>query len=320
MRRYISVDSGKFGTKAVLRGANGEPESEITFLTKCDKEEVGSNDFRLLDDGIYSVEFEGIKYTVGEKDGYDSFNESKAELIHKICTYTAIARLVDNDDVVVLAIGCPLSIFLNKDACTQYVEFMRGKGRTTIKVNDVEKTFVIMSVSAFAEGSGYIYLNFEKCSEEIVGVIDIGGLNTNCCVYDHILPVRSSIFTTRLGGKRMRKALLDQLNSKLMPEVPLPDYLMDDALKKGYVMNRRDPEKEELSRRIIREYRINHVKEIYDSCISHNWALDSMRLVFVGGTSLLLKNEIKEIFGVDDDSFFDDAAFLNARGYLRALA
>ena len=324
MKRFVSVDSGKDGTKGVLRGAYGADDVKILFPKRVKKIDVASSNFGLLNGDTATVEFEGKQYSVGGSDGYDSFNESKAEELHRICTYTAVAKLVDNGDMVVLAVGCPLSVFINEEECMAYVEFMRGNGVITITVDGVKKTFTILSVAAFPESAGVIYLNYDKYKDKIIGVIDIGGLNTNCCVYQNARPVFETIFTTRLGGKRMRKALLDQLSSGLGMSVPLAGYQMDEVLKNGYVMNRRDPAKEELSRYIIRNYRLEHVREIYNSCVAHNWALDSMELVFIGGTSLLLKDEIKEIFGVDDSAFFKDdikdAVFLNAEGYLYALS
>ena len=43
------------------------------------------------------------------------------------------------------------------------------------------------------ESSGVIYLEQELCEKAAVGVIDIGGLNVNCCVYNKTVPVLSVI-------------------------------------------------------------------------------------------------------------------------------
>jgi plasmid segregation protein ParM len=324
MKRFISVDSGKFATKGALRKVNvaeGESlvEKEVKFLTRIDNEDV---DFGLLaDENTHFVNFRGKKYRVGDNASDDSFSESKAEDIHKICTYTAIGMLVEDGDEVTLAVGCPLSVFLNKRARIDYQRFMLSNHEEIVITVDGRKhRFTINKVIVFPEGAGVVYLNFNRYKDKTVGVIDLGGLNTNCCVYKNIAPVAETIFTTRLGGKRMRKDLLDLLNSSLNASSPISDYQMDEIMERGYVYDRRDKNKETRSKQIIHDYRYKHVKKIYDSCIEHNWAVDNMDIVFVGGTSLFLKEEIKEVFGVDDSYFFENADMLNARGYLVALS
>lgn len=320
MRRIVSVDSGKFATKGAIRGIDGKVEKKIKFLTKIDKETV---DFGMLgNESTHFVTFEGARYRVGDGAENESYSETKQEDIHKICTYTALALLgVQNGDSVILGIGCPLSIFKNKKAREEYGRFIGNSHEpVTIVIDGRKITFVIEKTVVFPESAGIVYLDFDKYKEKTVGVIDIGGLNTNCCVYQKIAPVPSTIFTTRLGGKEMFKTLLDKLNSSLNLSSPIADYQMNDIMESGFVFDRRDKAKEQKSKKIIHDYRLQHIQEVYDSCVKHNWAVDNMEIVFVGGTSLLLKEEIKEVFGVDDSYFYEGAEFLNCLGYLRALS
>lgn len=324
-KRYLSVDSGKFATKAVMENVRSDGSidiSSVIFPTTCDEVSDynrGMRDMMTLNSNYHLVEFNGHQYRVGDTEGCDSFEDSKDHPIHRICTYTAIAQLVDNDDIVYLAIGCPLSVYNNVEAVEDYVNHMKGNGKITITVDGVQKTFVIISVNAYPESSGIIYKEFPKYSKKTIGIIDIGGLNTNCCVYDHGRPVKSSIFTTRLGGKRMLKDLDKILNDKLQPNVHFEPFIIRNAINDGFIKNRSNPEKEKLSRQIINDYRRKHIQEIKNSCISYNWDLDSIELAFVGGTSLLLKDEIKDIFNVGEECFFEDAQLLNAQGWLETL-
>lgn len=318
MKRYIAVDSGKDSTKAVIRRSGDTPDREMSFLTRMDNLD---EDYGLLGSGnTYTVEIDGKTYHVGDNARYDSFAETKTEEIHKLCIYTAVAKLVDNGDEVNLAIGCPLSIYINKEARAEYANYIKGTGFVNITVNGIKHHFVIAKVLVLPESSGIVYDNFEKYMKTTVGVIDIGGLNTNCCIYKNLAPQAQYLFTTRFGSKEMFKSLLDVLNSKLNLTVPIQDYQIRDIVEKGYVPNRKNPEKEALSKRIIHEHRLQHVKDIYNTCVQHSWSLDILDLKFIGGTSLLLKDEIKEVFGVDESSFFADAQFLNAKGYLKALS
>lgn len=318
MRRKLGIDTGKYATKCVMKRSReyNETDKELKFLSRMDNKDT---DFGLLNGNTYMVEYNGKKYRIGENATYDSFIESKAEEIHKVCLYTAVALTVDNDDSVVIGIGCPLSIFINKEERNKYRQYMMGDKDITITIGGKKHHFCIENILVLPESSGVVYLHLEKYKDKTVGVIDLGGLNTNCGVYKNITPVLTTLFTTRLGGKVMRKQLLDLLNERLGMEVPLQDFQMDEVLKNGYVRNRKDSLKEQASRKLIHDYKYQHIKDIYDECIKHNWPLDTMDLIFIGGTSLFLINEIKEVFGVDDDSFFEDADMLNAKGFLRAL-
>lgn len=318
MRRKLGIDTGKYATKAVLKRSKdfNSEDKYLKFISRMDDRDT---DFGLLNGNVYMVEFNGKKYRIGENATYDSFLETKAEDIHKLCLYTAIAELVDNGDTVQVGIGCPLSIFVNRAEREKYQKFMMSDREINIKVNGRNHNFIIEKVIVLPESSGVVYTYFDKYKNRTVGVIDIGGLNTNCGVYANIAPRVETFFTTRLGGKVMRKHLLDLLNEKLGLEVPLQDYQMDEVLKQGFVRNRRDYSKEALSRQIIHDYRLTHIREIYDECIRHGWSMDTMDLIFIGGTSLSLMEEIKEVFRVEDDSFFEDAEMLNAKGYLKAL-
>jgi len=326
MKYYISVDSGKYATKGIMRISRGDSSvNEMSykskrFLTRIDTEDV---DFGLLgNDNTHFVCYNGVRYRVGDGAMNESYFETKQEEIHKICTYTMIALFgVNNGDSVVLGIGCPLSIFKNKRARIEYQRFMSNNHEpVSLTVDGKRYTFVIDKCVVFPESAGVVYVNYDKYRNRTVGVIDIGGLNTNCCVYQNIAPLVETVFTTRLGGKVMSKSLRDTLNSSLNLSTPLTEYQMPEIMKNGYVYDRRDVARQTKSKKIIHDYRIKHIQEIYDNCVAHNWAVDNMDIVFVGGTSLLLKEEIKEVFGVDDTYFYDNADMLNALGFVMALA
>lgn len=322
MRRRLGVDTGKYATKAVMRKTKelNDTDKKLKFISRIDESDA---DFGILNNNnTFNIEYNGKKYRVGESATYDSFEESKAQEIppiHKMCLYTAIGLLVDNDDTVAVGIGCPLSIFLNKEQRENYRNFMLGERDIYITINGKRKHYLIDKIEVLPESAGVVYLHLEEYKDKTVGVIDIGGLNSNCCVYQNIAPLVSTVFTTRLGGKVMNYQLLDLLNKRLALPVPLQEYQMNEIVKNGYVRNRRDPMKEEVSAKIISDFKYQHVKEIYDKCIEHSWALDTIDLAFTGGTSQLLMPEIKQIFGVGDECFYADADMLNAEGFVRAV-
>ena len=54
----------------------------------------------------------------------------------------------------------------------------------------------------------------------MVGVVDIGGLNINCCVYNKGVPVLSSLFTDDLGSNVLVSGLRKELSMKYGEDLP----------------------------------------------------------------------------------------------------
>lgn len=206
--RFIAVDTGKFATKAVtLRGEGSE--RFITFRTKSEEtmrtEAQGKS---------YIVEYKGKRYLVGEQAEVSSAKLTKAEDIHRISTYTAIHQLANGDDTVVVAIGCPLSVFENPESKEDYKKYMFPDRQIEIKVNETTKKLTILSVIVFPESSGIIYLD-RKYESMSAGIIDIGGLNVNACVYNKTMPIISTLFTENLGSN----VLAQNLKMHLLPSM-----------------------------------------------------------------------------------------------------
>ena len=316
MKRKLGVDTGKFATKAVRAKTSSEEAKRLKILSRIDMLDV---DFGALNKDTYRIEYNGQKYRIGEGATEESFTETKMEEIHRISLYTAIALMVENEDSVVVGIGCPLSLFVNKKAREEYRIFMIGEQDIEITVNGKKHHFYISNIFVFPESCGAVYVHSEKYEHSTVGVIDFGGLDTQGMVYRELAPVVGSNFTVTMGGKILRTQLRDELNGKLALDMPIADYQMDEILKNGYVSNRRYPEKEELSKKIIHDFLYFYVQQVYLECVKHKWSLDTIKLAFQGGTSEFLMDVIKEVFKVKDDSFFEDSEWLNAEAYLLAL-
>ena len=192
--KYVARDSGKFATKAVTLKPD-RTERLLVFRTKMEETNRAS-----AQGTSFLVEYEGKKYILGEQAEVASSKSSKAELIHKVAVYTALARLVESGDEVVAAVGCPLQVFENAETKEQYKRYLFPKGQIDIKVNGTTKHFTVKNTLVLAESSGIIYLEEAKYEDRMVGVVDIGGLNINCCVYNRGVPVLSSLFTDDLGS------------------------------------------------------------------------------------------------------------------------
>lgn len=300
----IAVDSGKFATKAIRKLEDGTNKS-IIFRTKMDlTQEEKSSDKRSC-----VIEYNGTKYLIGESAETVDFEKNKAKLVHKISTYAAIAQLLDNqNDVdVVLAIGCPLSIFVNVEEREKYKNFFLADGDITIKLNGVKRTFNIVQVVVCPESSGIIFKNSSEYKSKLLGVIDIGGLNTNCCVYNRLAPIKSTSFTTNLGANIMTNDLKQKINSEFV-DVNLQDWQMETVIKDGYIKSHKAE-----SSALIKNFFEKHMKDILFECERKGWDLKNIDLIFTGGGSKLLEQEI--VRAVPDALISNSAQLDNVEGF-----
>lgn len=281
----IAVDSGKYATKAVTRTPGKKELKKIMFRTKMDEtEEDVSNDRKSC-----VVIYDDHKYMIGESAETMDYEKNKAKDLHKISVYTAIAQLITrNSEHVVLAIGCPLSIFENVDERKKYADYFMGEKDIEISINQQRSNFTIDKVIVCPESCGIIYNHNKEYKDRIIGVIDIGGLNTNCCVYNHLSPIRSTMFTTNLGANILANNLKQEINSEF-PEANIQDWQMSSVIRDGFIKSHKEE-----SEKLISKFFEKHVISILNECKRKGWDLNNIDLVFVGGGSKLMSRDIKK--------------------------
>ena len=263
----------------------------------------------------YIVEYKGKRYLVGEQAEVSSAKLTKAEDIHRISTYTAIHQLANGDDTVVVAIGCPLSVFENPESKEAYKKYMFPDRQIEIKVNETTKKLTILSVIVFPESSGIIYLD-RKYESMSAGIIDIGGLNVNACVYNKTMPIISTLFTENLGSNVLAQNLKNALATKYGEDIP--QWMMEDILRDGYVVDNMESSGiREGSKEFIADFKKKHIESIIKKCEANGWNLRLTRLVFTGGTSELLRNEILQV--IPGAIICEEPEKVNVRGFLKAI-
>ena len=307
--KFIAVDTGKFATKAVTLRGDGS-ERFITFRTKSEETQRSEAQGK-----SYIVEYKGKRYLVGEQAEVSSAKLTKAEDIHRISTYTAIHQLSSGDDTVVVAIGCPLSVFENPESKETYKKYMFPDRQIEIKVNETTKKLTILSVIVFPESSGIIYLD-RKYESMSAGIIDIGGLNVNACVYNKTMPIISTLFTENLGSNVLAQNLKNALATKYGEDIP--QWMMEDILREGYVVDNMESSGiREGSKEFIADFKKKHIESIIKKCEANGWNLRLTRLVFTGGTSELLRNEILQV--IPGAIICEEPEKVNVRGFLKAI-
>ena len=316
MNRKIAIDTGKRTTKVVYE-AKGNTSLRLSFETAM-KENVTMTQ----DPTNHIVEYKGTKYLVGSQARtFIEMENTKNTQTHKICVLTALALACNSGDTVKVAIGCPLDIFFNEQERLSYRNNMLPLGKHTITVDGDRKTIEILSSIVLPECYGALYLKEKEFKDEVINVIDIGGLNLNAAVFKNGVLQEGSIVTLQRGGIVIAEESLKELRNVTDPHVKsalenLKAESIEYEIQKGFMKN--IPE----SKDIFAKVRQSTVEDIFNSLRKHDYNFIN-QFYFMGGTSYLLKEEIIKKFRSNYCTCMaeslDDMQFINAQGFYMAL-
>ena len=325
--RFAAVDSGKFATKLAWADPKLETYNTCSFRTK-----MGLGNFAddAIEDGTFVVEIDGNVYKIGNGAPKEAVLEtSKKSDIHKICTLLALALIANpSGDEFKVAIGAPVAEWAVVDKRNEYRDYILPEGDITVKYktsksDDIHvKTFSVVKKYVYAESAGALYLDMLR-NKDTAAIVDLGNLNVNCTYWSNFVLDETYSATGELGGQILVRKLADELSSAFtrVDERLVSNILKrapEDRFLKPVKVTAGSEEVEARSKQIIKEFLYNHVKEIQRKCDSLHWSLDYMELTFIGGTSALLQNEIREVFG--ENVFIpENPDMANVIGFLRRL-
>ena len=296
----ISIDSGKYATKAMSQS------KRIYFPTR-----ISSNPAIDPAGNTFHLEYKGSTYLIGEQAELQSFDISKAETVHKLSAFAAITQLIEFDYHVQLALGCPMNIYKNKQLREEYKVYMQDDQRIRILVNGTSYSFFIDNILILPESAGVVYLYPSLFKAKRVSVIDLGGLNMNFCIYDNYIPQLSSMFTLNLGGNELQTDILNTLNTEygiVLTSLDIPYIISQGGLKlKGKIDND--------SILLLNSLLDNYLHQIIQETMKNGYNLDTMDVVFIGGTSKLLEAKIRQF--VTHSFIPDNAEWVNAEGFYK---
>jgi plasmid segregation protein ParM len=267
----VAVDSGKYMTKAIAKGTK--------YSVRSRTEEEPANSGR----GTV-IEYRDQVYLVGQEAEKTDFDGTKAKPNHKVLTYVAIANLLTQEDCengVELVTGCSLDEFMNVERRDALKRFYEGESNVEFLLNGTPRWFKINNVIILPESVGVVYRDPPYFKNRLVGVIDIGGLNTNAAVYENMKPVKSYSFTINEGGNMLSKKLKTELNR--VTGDPFQDIQIPYILSGGA-----SPLINETKEKVLND----HFEKIMTECKAHNWDLHNWELWFTGGSSQYLFKSI----------------------------
>ncbi|AUN19951.1 recombinase (plasmid) [Clostridium botulinum] len=297
MNEYvITLDVGKFDTKAIGRSANGTAENikRVSFRTKMYDMDKGYID---LEGNSYKVTLGNKEYIIGEQGENKSNETSKTNMLHKLAAYTAITEYLEpntKDNNIKLVLACPLSVLKVQEAKEEYKEFIKGSEEINIKVNDKEYNFIIDDVTIKAEGSGILYLEPETFKNKNIAIVDFGGLNMGFSLYQNGVCKQSGRFIEEHGVNALTLLVQDKLTAINKGNL-VPYNQAEQALENGYATKLGNVDAESASK--VTEAKTEFFDKALEIIGGRGYHLDQYDgIVFVGGTTQKLKETIVNKF------------------------
>lgn len=296
-KALIAVDSGKYGTKAIL--LHNSKEHYVYFRTKM--QEVTTSLDIDVPVGSYVVKHNGKTYILGNMvdESYSSYDLSKEKEIHKLCIYVAIAELLKQANIhpstvdLKVAVNIPISAY--KDATTKkrYLEFIENfNNPIMIEVNGVPFMIELNDSTVVFEGIGAIFHDVKASKNVHTTVLDIGGLNATLCQFDGLTPNFNSMVVTNNGCNILKGKIGRMINEKFSIAVEAND--LERIIHDGYLMSEGAIITD--SHHLIEQIKDAHFQEIISFAKSRGYTFNNTNICFCGGGALLLHNCIKEHF------------------------
>ncbi|MEG2546805.1 MAG: ParM/StbA family protein [Niameybacter sp.] len=298
--KVIAIDAGKYATKALT--ANKDKtlfRTKSTQLTSSLDIEATGNSNKVI--------YEEDTYIIGDQGEQVDYSLEKNTLLHKLAIYTAAYRLGCQGETATV-VGCPTNIYLSKENRKAFQENIKQQPKKFV-VDGKYQNINFARVLIMPESSGVVYTNKELFTDKRVAVIDLGGRNMNFGIYDNLMPQPSSMMTTNQGSmhiEAMIKRKFEALYKRGLTSRDIEDIISNGGIKyQGKV----EPE----SQTALSEIYSTYVEEVIAD-LKKEFPLDLMDIVVTGGTSLLVKEALKEL--VPHAQTVQETQWTNVAGFL----
>lgn len=315
---FISIDSGKHTTKGLLEYKR--KTYAVMFRTKMMQI---TNQFGMeLQPNSYKVKFSGREYVIGDmvSEDYSDHNLSKESLMHKLAIYTAIVELMNKANLqfhniqLHVAINSPINVYKSERLKNSYKLFMENHNRPiAIRINGKGYMFKLQDITICFEGMGSVYQDTAAYSKHSSAILDLGGLNTTMCVFNGIRPNFDSMIVSNLGINNLKANLSRNLVERYGISVSSDD--LEQIIKNGYFSH--GGKKVTESMELIAKTKENHIDNVINFAKRHGYTFNQDKIIFVGGGSILLHEEVLEVF---PNAIIDsDSQFANVKSFLKIL-
>lgn len=281
------VDNGYFNTK--VKG-----ERSLLFRSRVSETE----DDRVT--GGMVLEYRGCQYRIGE--GTDDIEIRKTDgLVHKLCTLAALAQVSEDTEEFKIVVGLPLSHYKNRNFREEFREYMMKPIIHNIRWNGEPKAIVINDCLVFPQGAAALYAdNPAQYKNRLVGIVDMGGLTVNGCIFEDLKPIPESMFTINAGTIILYNSIKSALNESFT--LNIQDYEIP------YLVN--DPPED--YQKIIEDVMEEHFSIIKKEMRRKNWSIETINMLGVGGGILVTKGKAEKY--LPNITIARDPLYANAAG------
>lgn len=224
------------------------------------------------------LEYENKKYAIGI--GNNTLDIRKTNnAIYRICTMAALAQCIENIEEFKITTALPMIHYKNKEFREQFKEYIAEPNIINVKLNNNKKIIVIKDIIVFMQGASALYAyNPEQYKNNIIAVIDVGGLTINGCIFEDLKPIVDSIFTINAGMLVLYSKIKNTLNEKQCSNIQ--DY------KIPYLINQQED--------FIKEIVDTHFEGVIKEMRAKNWSIETLPMLGIGGGILKIKDTINK--------------------------
>ncbi|MFC5542794.1 hypothetical protein ACFPOH_13875 [Ureibacillus suwonensis] len=316
-KALIAVDSGKYGTKAILSHSK---EHYVYFRTKM--QEVTTSLDIDVPAGSYVVKHNGKTYILGNMvdESYSSYDLSKEKEIHRLSIYVAITELLKQANIhpstvdLKVAVNIPISAYKDATSKKRYLEFIENfNNPIMIEVNGVPFMFELHNTIAVFEGVGAVFHDVKQSKQVNTTVLDLGGLNATLCQHDGLTPNFNSMVVSNNGCNILKGKIGRMINEQFGIAVAPND--LERIIHDGYLMFEGAIVAD--SHHLIEQIKDAHFQEIISFAKSRGYTFNNTTITFCGGGALLLHNCIKQYF--PHAKIVVNPQFANVKSFLSIL-
>lgn len=265
-----------------------------------DKKIISSSNVERVEAGTFgSFEIDGKYYIIGEcarsKKCTNKIVEEKRALLGR-----ELFTLLEDKEKVEISVLLPLSLYVNIENKTKYIELLKGKYNVT-NPNGVKKTFTVSNVEVCAETYSSL-ITQKNLAKDPLYLVDIGGVDTTGCLV-HKIPNSNKMFTNECGMNIYYAGLAKVLTARL-----LESYNDKDA---ELLFNKYNTLPDDIKQEIDRFTEEYISKNIYSSLKEIGYKPLIHKLVFCGGGSIALSRYLSKD---SNATILENALYSNVEG------
>lgn len=329
-KKYVSaMDCGKYLTKLIIAEItdNGVSEAiQVEVPTKYT--ELGNNEFETPTGNSYILDCEGRRFLVGEEGRITDYQTNKTKEIHRLSGYAALAKgvsalskgsIIEEDIEVSIVLACPVLTMKDTKDKEDYKEFIVGKDvefnvyNADIKEKYTKYKFKFVNSLIKSESTGIIaFNNFLDYSKESLAVIDFGGLNMTFIEFMNGAMKKDSRFSERHAGFKLINYVKSEINSHTKNDEET-SYI-ESALRSGK-LNSSDKNIENNSKEWIKVAKKKFLDDAIEILEKRSISLERYdSVIFIGGTSIYLEEQIKNLGLNNIISVNDNLQWISIKG------